>query len=80
MTTQGIAPDSGVVRVIREVEMWHSGTLDCVLIFQEEPNGLIVQVRRRQDVIVSVWCEDPDTAAEEADHWYQSFVTADRFD
>jgi hypothetical protein len=61
--------------VIREVEMWRSGTIHCVLIRHEDPQGLIIQVRREQDVIVSVWCADPDFAAEEADHWFEKFVT-----
>jgi hypothetical protein len=62
------------MRVITELEMWRSGALVCVLILHEDPDGLIVQVRRQQDVVVSVWCSDPDAAAAEAEHWYGKFV------
>lgn len=64
------------MRVITEVEMWRSGATICVLVLHEDPDGLIVQVRRQRDVVVSVWCSDPDTAAEEAEHWYERFVGA----
>jgi hypothetical protein len=72
-----MASDSVGMGVIREVEMWRSGNILCVLILHEDPQGLIIQVRRQQDVVVSVWCTDPDFAAEEADHWFGKFVTAD---
>jgi hypothetical protein len=65
------------MRVIREVEMWRSGTIHCVLILHENPHGLIIQVRRQQDVLVSVWCTDPDAAAEEAEYWFEKFATPD---
>ena len=62
------------MRVITEVEMWRSGAMICVLILHEDPDGLIVQVRKHQDVVVSVWCGDPNSAAAEAEHWYERFV------
>jgi hypothetical protein len=65
------------MRVITEVEMWRSGAMVCVLVLHEDPDGLIVQVRRQQDVVVSVWCADPDSGAEEAEHWYERFVGTD---